>query len=115
MISNHELCQFLKLPFLVQHYYQHREENKELGFIEFIENHYSEDVATHQDNQKHQHLPFKCHDDCIGISAPAIIGSSFCVFITAPLNEYQTYFPVQGQIIITSSYLSSIWQPPRIS
>jgi len=114
MISNHELCQFLKLPLLVQHYLEHREQNKNLGFVEFIGNHYAKNESNQQERNQHKHLPFKCHDECIGISFPVTIGSSVTISIHSPLHIYRSVNTVHYQTIVASAYLSTIWQPPKL-
>ncbi len=100
----------MKLPSLVSHYFEHRQNNSELSFFGFLCQHYQSD-NTHTDDKNHKDLPFKSHE-CQHMGQ---------VFVIVEFNDSKiTEFP--GIRTQTSEFretvyhldgLSSIWQPPQ--
>jgi hypothetical protein len=109
-----ELKEFLKLPVLVEHYFEHQESNKNLTLISFLAIHYNEDNSKFPDFKKDMKLPFKSHENCvnsvIGIYVPH---STF--FVDFSLNHFveNVSRSIFDELIYTSHFLSSIWQPPK--
>jgi hypothetical protein len=60
LIGNTELGQLLKLPQLVNHFFQHELLNPNLNFFEFIAMHYAGDDGTKADDDFDNQLP--CHN-----------------------------------------------------
>lgn len=56
-VTQTELGQLLKIPFLLEHFSRHRQENKSLTFIDFLKDHYSKDHQD-QDLAEDSKLPF---------------------------------------------------------
>lgn len=105
-----ELGQFLKLPFLVQHFYQHRQAEG-LSLAEFLAEHYNSHHSD-EDLQDDMQLPFKT----------VIDGPSLAV--TVPAQRLELKKPVdvpaeQPQPISTSFVPSQlvfqIFHPPRMA
>lgn len=116
VFSTTELSQLLKLPILIEHYFEHKEKNSDLSFSTFLELHYSEDhFKGHphdEDYDQDKRLPFMMHSSTLNF-----------VFIS-PLNinldvadktyvEKASDFPFENEFLINKIYLSSIWQPPK--
>ncbi len=108
--------EIMKLPFLVQHYFEHEtEEHPDLGFGTYLWEHYVED--DHADEGKghcDEKLPFKhCHDCCA--HQPVLTVCTVPDNFTA-LQSFQ--IEKAGMILfdqhVTSSYHCCIWQPPKI-
>lgn len=118
MCAYTEIGQLLKLPNLVNHFLEHRNDKNDdeygISFIDFLKNHYNEN-NQHSDNAKHDHqnLPFKT-TNCNSINT--VIGM-----------VQQTVFALHTAIIIsikkvvfckeqhyTSKSFGSIWQPPKL-
>lgn len=109
VISFTEMHQVIRLPLLAIHYVEHRAQSKDLTFFEFLEFHYSTEIA-HDDRD--MELPFKDCSHCV--AAPSVVLPSFKIELTqhvvARVVEVHAAFYKK---FIPSSYLSEIWQPPR--
>jgi hypothetical protein len=56
-VTQTELGQLMKLPFLFEHYSKHRQQNHSLTFIEFLKDHYTKDHQD-KDQKEDRKLPF---------------------------------------------------------
>lgn len=114
VFSATELSQLLKLPTLVTHYIEHKEQNQELSFWQFLCIHYAKGNVKYADYDKDMKLPFKTSDNFSN-------QLTFCATTPLLIGNKPSYQPVKkDQQIPTdekliSSYLSTIWQPPKIS
>ncbi len=105
-----EFHQLLKTSFLIEHYYQHKENNKALTLWNFLGNHYAEQDA--QDSE-HNNLPFKSPDACMSNILLAVFThhgfhTSFKTYIVDTGN-----YSIEQENFLSSSFLASIWQPPK--
>ncbi|MDD2984398.1 MAG: hypothetical protein PHQ74_13515 [Crocinitomicaceae bacterium] len=113
LFSSTELNQLLKLPILYEHYQEHHLEDNSLSMLDFISMHYSNN-DTDKTDQEDMKLPFKSPDGCFSasmfafITQPLEFTEKFIFFEKEPLNNY-------SYKEFSSSYLSSIWQPPRLA
>ncbi|MBK9686343.1 MAG: hypothetical protein IPO65_00765 [Saprospiraceae bacterium] len=106
--------ELLKLPLLVHHLVTHLEEEPEMSLAEFFKMHYNQGIVIDEDYHQDMQLPFK--------SVPSNICFILGDIHGLPLMEMT---PMPGKIgkekirVITpdlpSSFLSRIWQPPRLS
>lgn len=113
IFSSTELNQLLKLPILYEHFQEHHQENNSLSMFDFILMHYSSNDHNKSDQDEDMKLPFKSPDGCFSASIIAFIPQPIefvkkVVFIEKePINNY-------SYKEFSSSYLSSIWQPPKL-
>ena len=105
-----ELHELLRVPVLLEHYQEHREQVKDMSFVEFLCMHYKSDVS--HDNQDNQ-LPFKDADHAFTSSAPAIPIQKITLLESVPLTQV-THFSVYRSSNV-AHHLADIFQPPRIS
>jgi hypothetical protein len=103
----------VKLPFLFDHY---NETASGTSVFEFLTIHYSEN--QHEDNDHdHGKLPFKHSEDgCSHHPAPVIsvvIKSENHYSIKPPVLQQQKIFYTHEQLF--SSFIHSIWQPPKLT
>lgn len=113
LFSTTELQQLLKAPLLVEHFIEHREENKRITLWQFLYIHYAMDDVKDSDYDKDMKLPFKTHDNCVSSFTNVYLPSAK-VSIEKPIQFLQKKsFASKGQILLTS-FLSNIWQPPRV-
>lgn len=104
-----EMHQVIRLPLLAIHYVEHRALSEGLTFFEFLELHYSTEVA-HDDRD--MELPFKDCSHCV--AAPTVVLPSFKIELVQHVAAYVVNVPSAFyKKIIPCSYLSKIWQPPR--
>ncbi len=74
-VTNGKALEFTKIPSLLEHYSQHKNQNAQLSFGDFMFMHYVGDDANDQDNSSDEQLPFKstsenCGLNLIGIWVP---------------------------------------------
>ena len=114
MLSTTQLSELLKLPILIEHYMEHKQENKDLSFLGFLEMHYAHGSPHDADYEKDMKLPFKT------ITISNIVSISFCSPIPQFKQNPVVYFKNEKQqfsdysFAYSSAFLSSIWQPPRV-
>lgn len=109
-----DLHDLSKLPYMLEHYQQHKNKSSAFSVSEFFDLHYGFKAEQHdkQEHEQHKGLPFKSHD-CAGFHAtlvlqkfqPTLISTS--CFTIGYSNFYQSTFH--------SSFIRSIWQPPKLS
>jgi hypothetical protein len=58
LIPKLDFEEFVKIPRLVSHFYEHTKLNSRLNFIAFLSEHYQ---TSHKENPEHQDLPFVNH------------------------------------------------------
>lgn len=109
-----EVHQLLKTPLLVDHYLEHKNENKELSLLSFLEMHYLNGNHIDADHDKDIQLPFKNFQDNhpnVVLALPEQI-----VFFQPQITLDDELVPNfnKSQIFI-SSFLTNIWQPPKIA
>ena len=112
LFSATQLSELLKLPLLVEHYMEHKQENKDLSFIGFLEIHYAQGSPKDADYDKDMKLPFK-----------TIANSSFTsIYLFTPTPDKQNLIIClknnkehfsDYSFTFSSAFLSSIWQPPK--
>jgi hypothetical protein len=108
-----EFHQFVKLPFLIEHYFEHKEKNLNLSLLEFLNMHYSKDDAKSADPDSDMRLPFKSHHDCMNTLSIAFVPNQFeGLSQKAEYTETNTY-SVYTDLFLPSAHLSAIWQPPK--
>jgi hypothetical protein len=114
LFSNTELHQLAKLPVLITHFGEHKERNHNLSLLEFLYLHYAQTDDQDGDDSQDKQLPFKSNENCIAGNFYILIPHFHNTeFNPQPTAEFFV-FNLQDETKLTSSYLSSIWQPPRV-
>lgn len=112
LCANTSIGQFLKIPNLIEHYNEHKNEvaTNSSSFIDFIKFHYSKSSENNQ--AEHQNLPFKTFDNTTN------------VLFTFPVLNFQleiikTLISVKKEFFyknyFKSNLFTSIWLPPKIA
>ncbi len=113
LISTTELHQFLKLPALVEHFSEHQQKDKTITLWKFLCIHYAYKTIKDADYDKDSKLPFKTLDNCNNSNYITLLPEQkFCfdsIFILTDKKVITKYYPS----FFNSSYLKSIWQPPK--
>jgi hypothetical protein len=105
-----------KLPFLIQHYFEHgQEEHPGLSFSDYLWEHY---VAKSHDHKEKKHcddkLPFKhCHD-CCSHMAPLLILTLPEKSVMLPVLSFESTHVFEHTNNFISSHYDHIWQPPKL-
>lgn len=111
--ANTELHQLLKLPMLVQHFVEHKEENPGITLGEFLYQHYILPQPKDADYDQDMKLPFKA-DVCSAFHTVALVREvpSFSLH-TIPVVYGERYYAKYQVPFFISATISDIWQPPR--
>ena len=109
-----ELGQIWKLPDLVQHYFEHKAENKHISILGFLKEHYTKlHTACNQHHaDEHKHLPFKANDGGYLVSVVSLAPVICCC--TESLVLFVNRTVIAPRVTICHSYFpADIWQPPK--
>jgi hypothetical protein len=105
-----EFHETLRLPLLLEHYAEHRQQVKDMSFWEFLVMHYKTDIShDDQDNR----LPFKDKGHSFTAPVMALPIQRIALIESTPfteINHSSTYTEAY-----VASHLSDIFQPPRYS
>lgn len=108
LLSSTEVHELLRLPLLVRHYTEHKEQVADITFWEFLVMHYETDVP-HDDTDTR--LPFKACHHSLATTALAVTSQRITLTIPLPFNVKQATSSDHSAPI--ASYLEEIFQPPR--
>lgn len=109
-----EASQLLKLPVLVQHYYEHKAGNASVTLVQFLHMHYMGHDDNDNDNLRDMQLPFKTMNDYCMIAFNSLPPQKI------QMNEV-VYYEVQQEFTLLndaapfSFSVEDIFQPPRTS
>jgi len=109
LVSFTELREVLRLPLLVEHYGEHKNQVAEMSFLEFLVMHYESDVA-HDDRDNS--LPFKdCSHSFIGqVVMLPIQKISLTERLVINATSYQFFYLQHEPKLIAVD----IFQPPKL-
>ena len=110
LFGNTELGQLFKLPKLISHYFEHRELNSTVTFIEFLAMHYGGDDGTTADDDIDNQLPYHHVDyHCLFGTYYPLAQYVFSMKLVEYIPEYDS----QLILVNSSKHVSLILQPPR--
>ncbi len=116
VFSMTEVHQLLKAPILVEHYLEHKSEDKSLTLISFLEMHYLNGFTKDADYEKDMKLPFKTtQDNCFNAVVLLPTPEKFELNGDVYGDNFKSTKILQKNQIFISNYLSAIWQPPKIA
>ncbi|MDP2176476.1 MAG: hypothetical protein Q8K70_11255 [Bacteroidota bacterium] len=104
--------QLFKLPQLIEHFSEHKLSSSHLSFLDFLKIHYVDEEEHGKTSDKDQNLPFKTIDVCQSLNViglPIVFENKVPVLMTLNKNISS----LNQESFISSSFLSSIWQPPK--
>ncbi|MEC4004346.1 hypothetical protein OX283_006740 [Flavobacterium sp. SUN052] len=115
LFSATELHQFLKLPVLVEHFSEHKQKDQSITLWKFLCMHYANGNVKDADYDKDSKLPFKTHDNCNSTNHVTILPEQrFCfnaILIPSEIPILNNHYPQFSN----TTFLKSIWQPPKFS
>lgn len=107
-----DLHDFAKLPYLIDHYQQHKSKATHFSITEFFELHYGNKAEEHDKEEREQHkgLPFKAPDHT-SIHSTIFLTQQECPSVQLESTEvnYTNFY----QSNLSSEFRRSIFQPPR--
>ncbi len=107
-----ELHQLFKLPFLLEHYRHHKQEDKSLTLVDFLRIHYTKNHPADNDDNEDNELPFKSDGNITHLDIP---------LVTIKEVTEKIFTPSSGKILsaypegILSHKSFSVFHPPRLS
>lgn len=112
LLSSTQFNQLLKLPKLVEHYLEHKSENKTLSVWQFLYLHYGQGEVHDKDYEEDMKLPFKTQSVC---NTQGIVHKPGSLVFKAPafvlagkkINAYDV-----TEFIATNT-MDNIWRPPQ--
>jgi hypothetical protein len=106
-----ECHQFLKIPFLIQHFQKHVNADPSMNFGKFVQVHYLSSAVITDDFQQDEQLPFRCVH-CNVSNITCYIYEPVSVSITSPSLLLKTFYNYDET---NKAQLSAfdIFQPPR--
>lgn len=114
LFSATELNQLLKLPVLISHFIEHRQENHELNVLKFLYLHYAIEDDNEKDNDMDMKLPFKSAENSVASNLSVFIPIKNNITIDKPITTIKEKINIYSDRFLASVSLSSIWQPPKI-
>ena len=110
MCANTSIGQLLKVPNLIEHYNEHKNEltTDSISFMDYIVSHYSKNADNNHD---HEDLPFKTLDN----SSNTLFAFSI---ITYQIQVVKSIISTQKKFFYNKSFksnlIASIWLPPKL-
>lgn len=113
LLSATEIGQLLKLPELVSHYAEHKEQNQQMSIWDFLYMHYINDFKKDADYAKDMKLPFKASENTAHLMSSVCPTSLEITHITPVAYSARIKKPLIDHPEFSNQYLAAIWQPPR--
>ncbi len=113
MFSTTDAYQLLKMPMIYNHFIEHRQAEKGISFLKFLDMHYMHGSTKDKDYSKDMQLPFKSSGDFIYVLANEFVPLNEHISITAPVVLVSEKKIDIDQNDLLPSYLANIWQPPK--
>ena len=113
LISSTEFYQILKVPFLLEHFKEHKSLNEGTTFWSFLSMHYSNSDIKYADYDKDMRLPFKSSEGSLHLLNISFIHYSSSTKLHKPFAKTLKIYKVFKDHKFQSTYLSNIWQPPK--
>lgn len=114
LFSSTAFSELLRVPLLIEHYSEHQEKEKSISFSDFLRMHYL-DHEDHKDDADSD-LPFQSHSgsEMVYWYVPLVQFNTNCFLANQSFNDqFEKMKMDPADSFLSSSFLSSIWQPPR--
>lgn len=106
--------ELVKVPVLFQHYFEHKELNNQITFLNYVIDHYNEVPHTDNDEERDNQLPFKSTTQTASGQSNFAIPQNHQIIIKATIRPLVTLDVPYVENDIPNSYSSKIWQPPKV-
>ncbi|MFN4234133.1 MAG: hypothetical protein ACK4IK_04945 [Bacteroidia bacterium] len=111
LITSTELHEMFKISSLIEHYFEHKQNDKNLDIFDFIALHYSNE--NHFDGHENK-LPFKTQHDLNFIAKLFKVNFSKQFFnYTLSIKHLNKAFVINNEQKKSSLFIHTIWQPPK--
>jgi hypothetical protein len=113
LISITEFYQMLKLPLLLEHFYEHKNLNEGTTLWSFMIMHYTNNDVKYADHDKDMRLPFKSNEGSVNIFSLSFIQNFTTVKLINPFEREINSYLIYNDHLINFTFFSNIWQPPK--
>lgn len=113
LFTTTDAYQLLKMPMIFKHFVEHRQADKNISFVKFLDMHYMHGSPKDKDYNKDMQLPFKSSGDFMFVLSAEFIPLNQSFSIMAPVLSISDKKIAKEQNDLLPSYLASIWQPPK--
>ncbi|MBI5857188.1 MAG: hypothetical protein HZB42_06025 [Sphingobacteriales bacterium] len=107
-----ELHELMRLPVLIEHYFQHRSDDPCLSFFEYLKIHYSDNHPDDNDDNDDTQLPFKSQDGIVHIDTAIPVSRQ--IIPKTDFGVSNVFIPHYAEKIPDNKSFP-IFQPPEIS
>ncbi|MBL7767208.1 MAG: hypothetical protein JNJ58_14005 [Chitinophagaceae bacterium] len=107
-----QIGQWMKIPFLIEHFYHHQSKHQGGSFSSFLYHHYVVEDENDQDEEEDRKLPFKS-------IATDFFKMTACPWTEAFMYRYVVIEDFGDRLntfyeeFIISTFLASVWHPPK--
>lgn len=108
-----EASQLLKIPIVLQHYLEHRQANKDMSLLSFLDMHYMHGSPHDDDYDRDMQLPFKKMDHRPNFS-PVSVPVLTEVVLPGIQKHFSPDFIIDNDRNLYCQYHHAIFQPPRL-
>lgn len=113
--SSTECFELLKIPALMEHFYDHKDENQSMSLWSFLCLHYGHGEVNDKDRDEDMKLPYKSVDCNNGLTHLTLLPE---IHFEINRPKYQPKDKSETDFYLSRIYSSeqeSIWQPPKIA
>ena len=111
-----EFHQFLRIPILIQHFVEHRQQDPSISFMAFLKMHYVGEIVIDDDYQRDNELPFRETECCVMTTT---IITCECpgtnIEIATHSEEINNEFISYNEDNHSLVSIADIFQPPRLA
>jgi hypothetical protein len=113
LLSITQLTELLKLPLLIEHYKEHKQQDATLNLSEFLYMHYAHGNVKDADYEKDMKLPFKSMMSAkiayVSFFVPfPVFNQNLIMYLKIDTQQFSNY-----SFIYSAAYLCCIWNPPK--
>jgi hypothetical protein len=113
LIGSTEAYQLLKVPRLVVHFIKHCKEDPTTTIQSFLALHYQEETVYDADWQQDMQLPFKTHEDDLGLMALCYYPPVNMAVLKVPAGSLPINQTAIKHEFVPGCYAADIFQPPK--
>ena len=114
LLASTQAHELLKLPIVFAHFSEHKNEDKSISLLEFLDMHYMHGSPKDDDYDRDMQLPFKTTSSAISVIFNADIPYTKAFYYAEPIRILEKKLYANTDPYLLSVYLSNIWQPPRV-
>lgn len=104
--------ELVKFPFMVNHYFEHKQSNSDISFLAFLNNHYilHKKAESEQDKKSDAQLPYKSNQAFHAHVVLVALANETIEVVSESMDFIFTPYTVTKAL--TRPF--DIWQPPKI-